>query len=104
MLLNIKNLHVSIGGKEILKGFNREFHRQFIQNVLSIAVDYQADSFFRRDAALVAVEQLVLRNLRCRGLVFENAAVVAAFHVRPGVRAALVAKQQRVALREITAV
>ena len=22
MLLNIKNLHVSIGGKEILKGFN----------------------------------------------------------------------------------
>ena len=34
MLLNIKNLHVSIGGKEILKGFNMEVNEGEIHAIM----------------------------------------------------------------------
>jgi hypothetical protein len=54
-----------------------------------------------RQAALAAVEQLILGNLRGGGFVFEPGGGVAALDVRHRVGAALVADQQAVALRVV---
>jgi hypothetical protein len=56
------------------------------------------------DAALVAIEDLVLADLRGRGLVLHARRRVLHLDVRERVRAALVAQQQRIALRVVARV
>src|SRR6185312_13155748 len=76
-----------------------EFHRQFLQNILAEPVDDQPDGIFFRQAALAAVEQLILSDLRCRRLVLYLGGAVAAFDVGHGMRTAVIADEQAVALR-----
>ena len=78
--------------------FNGELHRQFVQYLLGISVDDEPDCLFGTNSSLVAVEELVLGNLGCGGLMLNYCAVVVYVHVRECVRTALVAQQQRVAL------
>src|SRR3954462_13111944 len=47
--------------RDQLLGLDREFHRQLLQHVLDEAVDDQGRGLLVRQAALLAVEQLVLR-------------------------------------------
>ena len=84
--------------------FDGELHRQLLDDVLDEAVDDQRDRLFFGDAALHDVELLVLGNLRRRRLVLELRRRVLGFHVGHGVRAALVADQQRVAVGEVAGV
>src|SRR5688500_5733924 len=81
--------------------FDRELHRQLAEDFLAEAADDHVDGVFRRQAALPAVENLVLADLRRRRFVFHLRRGVADFEIREGVRAALVADEQRVALRVV---
>src|SRR5205823_14143526 len=83
---------------------DRELHRQLAEHLLAEAVDDHADRVLRRQAALLAVENLVLADLRRRGLVLDRRALVAHLDVRERVRPALVAQQQRIALRVVAGV
>src|SRR5438445_8713692 len=74
---------------------DRELHRQLLQDVLDEPVDHEADGFFLRQAALHAVEQHVLGNLRRGRFVLERRGRVLGFHIGHGMRAAFVADQQR---------
>src|SRR4051794_21278889 len=55
-------------GKQLL-GLDRKLHRQFVQHLLAEPVDDEIDRVLLRQAALAAVEQLVLGDLRGRRLV-----------------------------------
>ena len=83
---------------------NGEFHRQLAEDFLAEAVDDHADGIFQRDAAGLAIEELVFADLAGAGFVLGPAAGVAHFDIRRRVCAALVAQQQRVALRVVAAV
>src|ERR1035437_429556 len=58
-------------------------------------------SIFTGDAALAAVEDLVFADFRGGGFVFHLRRGVAHFQIGEGVRAALIAEQQRIALRVV---
>ena len=62
----------------------------------------RCDGFFFVHAALAAVEELVVIHFGRCGFVFDAGRVVAALDIRHGMRAAFVADQQAVALREVT--
>ena len=47
---------------EELLSLHGKLHRQFVDDILGIAVDNEVDSGFGGDAALVAVEELVLAD------------------------------------------
>src|SRR5687767_420739 len=83
---------------------DRELHRQLAEDFLAEAVDDHVHRVFQRDAARLAVEELVLADLARAGLVLGAAGRVAHLDVRLRVRAALVAQQQRVALGVVAAV
>ncbi|KIU01712.1 hypothetical protein QU38_00215, partial [Staphylococcus aureus] len=87
--------------RDQLLRLDRELHRQLLQHVLDEAVDHQRHRFFLRQATLHAVEQHVLGDLRGGGLVLEQCRRVLRFDVGNGMRAALVADQQRVAGGEV---
>ena len=72
-----------------------------LQHVLDEAVDDQRHRFFLAQSALHAIEQHVFGNLRRRRLVLEQRRRVLGFDIRHGVRAALVADQQRIARGEV---
>src|SRR5437588_3003323 len=57
-------------GQQLLR-LDRELHRQLLQHLFAEAVDDQRQRVFVRKAALAAVEQLVLADLRGRRLVFD---------------------------------
>src|SRR3989441_2089859 len=84
--------------------FDREFHGEFAENFLAKPVHNHVDRVLGREAALVAVENLVLADLRRAGFVLDASRRVLYLDVREGVRAAFVAAQQRVALREVARV
>ena len=86
--------------KQVLR-FDRELHRQLLEHRLAEAVDDHVHRVLLRDPAAAAIEELVVGDLRGRRLVLDDRGRVADLHVREGVRAALVAHQQRVALRVI---
>src|SRR5687768_9678005 len=75
-------------------GFHREFHRQLAEDFLAEAADDHVDRVLRLEAALPAVEDLVLADLRRRRFVLHLRRGVADFEIREGVRAALVPDQQ----------
>src|SRR6266511_5930811 len=51
--------------------FDGEFHRQFFEHLSTKPVDNHVDRVFRRDAALPAVEKLILANFRRRRLMLD---------------------------------
>src|SRR5262245_57655598 len=83
--------------RDQLLRFHRKFHRQLLQHVLYKAVDHEADSFFLAEAALHAVEQHVLGDLRRGCFMLERRRRILGFHIGHGVGAALDADQERVA-------
>src|ERR1051326_6417241 len=81
--------------------FDGEFHGQFLEHFLAEPVDDHVYRVLRRDPALVAVENLVLADLRGGRLVLDARSGVLHLDIRKRVRAAPVADQQRVALRKV---
>src|SRR5580704_18807299 len=57
-------------GEELLR-FDRKFHRQLFQDFLAEAVDDQRHRILGAQAALTAIEQLVLADLRGRRFVLD---------------------------------
>src|ERR1039458_9034869 len=84
---------------EQLLRLHGELHRQLAEHFLAEPVHDHRNRVFARDPALPAIENLVLADLRRRGLVLQLRRRVLHFQVRERVRAALVAQQQRIALR-----
>jgi hypothetical protein len=84
--------------------FHREFHRQRLQHLLAEPVDHERHGLFLVHAALAAVEQLVVIDLRGRRLVLHAGRVVLDLDVGHRVRPAFVADQQAVALGVVAAV
>src|SRR5690606_8422069 len=77
---------------------HRELHRQLAEDLLAEAVDDQADRVLLADAAAAAVEHLVVGDLRGGRFVLDGGGRVLHLDVGEGVRAALLADQQRIAL------
>ena len=70
-----------------------KLHRQFVEHILGISVDDESDGLLGRYAALVAVEELVLRYLRRRSLVFHCCCAVLNVKVWECMRATMAAEQ-----------
>src|SRR5690606_6382962 len=81
-----------------LLGLHRELHRQLAEDLLAEAIDDQAHRVLLGDAAGTAVEHLVVADLGGGGLVLDGRGRVLHLDVGEGVRAALLADQQAVAL------
>src|SRR5688572_16893398 len=90
--------------RQQLLGLHRELHRQLAEDLLAEAVDDHRYRVLGLDAALVAVEDLVLSDLGGRRLVLHLRGGILDVDVGEGVGAALVADQHRVALREVARV
>src|SRR5207245_2174383 len=71
------------------------------EDLLAEAVDDHRHGVFGGQAALAAIEDLVLADLRGRSLVLDLRGRVLHFEVRESVGAALIAEQQRIALRVV---
>ena len=82
-------------------GFDGELHREAGKDLVGVAVDDQADSVLRAEASLVAVEELLVADLRGRGLVLHDGCRIGALDVRERVGSALGADQKAVALRVV---
>src|SRR5207237_680760 len=80
---------------------NGKLHRQFAEHALAEAVDDHGNCVFSLQAALPQVKKLVLAYLTRGSLMFHPGGRVPHFDVWECMRAALVADQQRVALRVI---
>ena len=65
-----RELPMEFAAEKLLR-FHGELHRQLAEDFLAEAVDDHVDRVFRRDAALAAVENLVLADLRRRRLVLD---------------------------------
>src|SRR5262245_56707775 len=59
-----------------LLGLDREFHRQLLQHLLAETVDDERYRVLGRQAALPAIEQLILADLRGRRLVLHPSRAV----------------------------
>src|SRR5262245_2790123 len=84
-----------------LLGLDREFHRQLAEHFAAESADDHVDCVLRRQAALPAIENLIFANLRRRRFVLHARGRVLDVEVRKRVRAALVADEQRIALRVV---
>src|SRR3954452_16129296 len=87
-------------GQQLLR-LDREFHRQLLEDLLAEAGDDQRPRILVRQAALSAVKELVLADLRRCRLMLDAGRGVAHLDIGNGMRAAAVADQQRVALRVV---
>src|SRR5262245_21294087 len=65
-----------------------ELHRQLAEDLLAKAADDHRHCIFGRDAALLAVEELVVADLRDRGLMLDRGGAVVHLQVGEGVCAA----------------
>src|SRR5262245_35189473 len=86
---------------EELLGFHGELHRQLAKDLLAESVDDHRHGILRRDAPLPTIEELVLADLRGRGLMFDLGGAVGDLEIREGMGAALVAEQQGVTPRVV---
>src|SRR5579862_2292803 len=86
--------------EELLR-LERELHRQLLEDFPAEPADDQRDRVLGREPALLAIEDLVLPDLRGAGLVLGGRAVVRDLDVRERVRTALVADEHGVALRVV---
>jgi hypothetical protein len=71
-----------------------ELHGKLLQHLAAEAVDHQGDRVFFREAALAAIEQLVLADPGGCRLVLDDGRAVLALDVGHGVRAAAVPDQE----------
>src|SRR5216684_2259873 len=78
---------------------HREFHGQLTEHTLAEAIHDHGNGVFPLQPALSQVEELVFTDLRGGSLMFHAGARVPHLDVRESVGTALVADQQRVALR-----
>src|SRR5438132_705944 len=69
----LPNAPLQTHAQQLLR-LDREFHRQFAEDRLAEAVDDHADSVLRAEAALLAVENLVLADLRRGGFMLDGGA------------------------------
>ena len=83
------------------RGLNGEFKRQLLEDLFAEPVDDHGVGLFNGDAARVAVEELVLADAGGEGLMLQVGRLVLDLNVWGGVRAALVADEQGVALGEV---
>src|SRR5690625_5665397 len=83
---------------EQLLSFDGKLHRQLRQDVFTKAVHDELDCLLLAQTALIAVEDLILTNLRRCGLVLHLRGRVVDLDIREGVRTAFVAEQHGVAL------
>ncbi len=74
------------------------------KHFFAVAVDDHVDGVLGRNAALVAIEDLIFTDLGGRGFVFDSRTGVANFDVGESVRAAFVTQEQRIALAVIAGV
>src|SRR5437667_740856 len=100
---SLTNATFEANGKEFLR-LDGEFHRQLFQHLFAETVDDERQRVLAREAALVAIEHLVVADLRRRRLVLDARCRVTDLDVRHRVGAALLADQQGVALRVIACV
>src|SRR5512142_2617688 len=77
---------------ELLLRFDRELHRQLAEHFPAEAVDDHRHGILGGDASLLAIEELVLADLRRGRFVLHARRRVPHLDVRKGVRAALVAQ------------
>src|SRR5262245_29368848 len=78
-----------------------ELHWQLAEHLLAESAHDHRHGVFGRDSPLAAIEELILADLRGRGLMFHLRFIIHDFKVRKSVRAALVSKKQGIALRVI---
>src|SRR3954468_2548201 len=81
---------------EQLLRLHRELHRQLLENLSAESADDHRHRVLGADAALLAVKDLILTDLRRRRLVLEGSGVVLHLDVRERVGAALVADEHGV--------
>ena len=74
---------------EQLLCLDSELHRELVDDLLGVTVHDEADGFLCIDAALVEVEELVLRYFAGRCLVLHDGCIVVHIHVWEGMCAAL---------------
>src|SRR5216683_2031485 len=87
--------------RDELLPLDREFHRQLLQHIPDESVDDQRYRLFGGEAALHAVEQRLLGDLRRRGLVLEHGGRILRLDIWHRMRPALIADQKRVAIGEV---
>jgi len=92
------------GELEEFLGFDGKFHGQFVHDLFGIAVDDESYGVFDAYSALAAVEELVIGDLGCSGLVFDDSSRIEDLHVGESMRAAPVAEKKRVTLAVVTSV
>jgi hypothetical protein len=71
-----------------------KLHWEFVHDFFGVAVDDEGNGFFGRDAALVAVEELVFGDFGCCGFVLDDGGVVEDVDIRECVSAAGGAEQE----------
>src|SRR5438093_7157187 len=86
---------------EQLLRLDGELHGKLAEDLLAESIHDHGHRVLRGEPALAAVEELILADLRRRGLVLELGRGVVDLDVRERVRAALVPHEQRVALRVV---
>src|ERR1051326_723236 len=89
--------------QELLRLY-RELHRQLAEHLLAKPIDDHIDCVLRRQASLVAVENLIFTYLGSRGFVLNPGRAVFGFNIGKGMSPTLVAQQQRVALGKVARV
>src|SRR5262249_18713856 len=85
-------------------GFHRELHRQLAKDFFTEAIDDHVDGVLGRQAALLAIEDLVLTDLGSGSFVFHLGTWVFDLDIGEGMGAALIAQEQGITLAVITAV
>ena len=89
---------------EQLLSFDGEFHRKLSEHFLTEAAHDHVHCIFRRNATLIAVEDLIFPNLRCRRLMLYGSSWVLDFNVWESMRSATIAHQHGVTLRIVSGV
>src|SRR5436309_14382573 len=87
-----------------LLGLDRKFHRELTEDFLAEPADDDVDGVLGRQPALSAIENLVFSDSRRRCLVLDARGRALDVEIGKRVRAALIADEQRVALRVIARV
>ena len=85
-------------------GFHGKLHREFVEHFLRIAVYNQTDGLLHGNAALVALEELILRNLTRGGFVLKDGRVVVNVHIGESMGATFGTQQQRVTRAVVTGI
>src|SRR5947207_4307660 len=81
--------------KQLLR-LHRELHRQLLEHLAAEAAYDHRHCVLGAQSPLLAVEDLVLADLRCRSLMLQSGSVILHLDVGEGVRATVVADQHRV--------